>query len=92
MKLSETYFGAIDVIRERGWCQGELESKSGSVCMIGAMRVSSNSFAFDACYYFMNNVFSQLHVVKANDKHCESADDACAFLEIAACCAAAEGK
>ena len=92
MKLSEIYFGAIDVIRERGWCQGEFKSNDGGVCMIGAMHVFNKYYPFDAIYYFKNTVFPSLHPADANDKHCKTADDACAFLEIAACCAAAEGK
>ena len=92
MKLSEIYFGAIDVIHERGWCQFELQSKSGSVCMMGAMRVASDSFADEAKKYFADTVFPKLIVIEANDHVCQTADDACAFLEIAACCAAAERK
>ena len=92
MKLSEIYFGAIDVIRERGWCQKALQLQNGSVCMIGAMRVVSDMFADDARKYFTDTVFPTLNVVDANDLSCQTADDACAFLEIAACCAAAEEK
>ena len=92
MKLSEIYFGAIDVIRERGWCQGEFKSKNGSVCMIGAMEFFNKKYPFDSNDYFKNTVFPLLHPAYANDEVCQTADDACAFLEIAACCAAAKGK
>ena len=99
MKLSEIYFGAIDVIRERGWCQGDYSLRDGSVCMYGAMRVAaghspylSTSDTLDCVKHFRQSVFQRLQITDANDKHCKTADDACAFLEIAACCAAAEGK
>ena len=92
MKLSKIFFGAIEVIRKRGWCQSALELQDGSVCMIGAMRVSSKGFAEDARKYFTDTVFPTLIVVDVNDFSCKTADDACAFLEIAACCAVVEGK
>lgn len=33
--------GAIDILSERGWCQGTLIRYTGAVCMVGAMRIAA---------------------------------------------------
>ena len=38
MKASEVLRKSGDVLRERGWCQGEFDNLSGQRCALGAIR------------------------------------------------------
>ena len=38
---------AAEIIEQRGWCQGLLESSSGQVCALGAMDMLEHSMEFD---------------------------------------------
>lgn len=40
MKTSELLRKAADVMKERGYCVGELEDKDGRVCALGAMYIA----------------------------------------------------
>lgn len=35
--------GAIDVLHERGWCQGTLVNDAGNRCVLGALRVAADA-------------------------------------------------
>lgn len=41
MNTSEIYRKAADVIRERGWCQGQYEDRKGRVCIATAIHYAS---------------------------------------------------
>lgn len=43
MKTSEVLRKAGDVLRERGWHQGQFESPCGAVCVFGAVNVAITS-------------------------------------------------
>ena len=97
MKTSEVLFGAIDLLRDRGWIKGSFQSGKG-FCLVGAINQAC-SFdrlpdfrAYDRAFYALHTViFPCFSITSFNDEVCESVDDACAALEIAGCCAAAEG-
>ena len=97
MKTSEILFGAIELLRDRGWIKGSFKSRKG-YCLVGAINQlcnfdnSSDMHAYRCAFDSMNNViFPCFSITSFNDEVCESVDDACAALEIAACCSAAEG-
>jgi hypothetical protein len=43
VKTSEVLRKAGDVLRERGWCQGNLEEK-GRVCLLGATGIAAHGY------------------------------------------------
>ena len=93
MKTSEVLFSAIDLLRERGWIQGAYENRKGFCMSRAIIEVCGLDYVLaNHLIYAMNcNMFSACSIINFNDNHCESIDDACAALEIAACCSAAEG-
>ena len=97
MKTSEVLFDAIDLLRDRGWIKGGFESEKG-YCLQGAINEvchfdkSQGMRAFVHAYGALNTVIgTSFSITCFNDHDCESIDDACAALEIAGCCSAAEG-
>ena len=102
MKTSEVLFGAIDVLRERGWCQHIYEDKDGHICMMTAVMIASGKRSMKlmdwsdhavGCFAVMQTIMhvTECSVGEFNNFHCKSIDDACAALEIVACCSAAKG-
>lgn len=49
MKESAALRRTAQVLRERGWCQGEFASEYGECCVIGALRVAFGSLPTQLC-------------------------------------------
>lgn len=39
--IGERLLKAAQIIRERGWCQGQLRHESGAVCAMGAIEIAA---------------------------------------------------
>lgn len=90
MKQSEILYAAADYIRTHGWLRGEAGDHGGPRCISGAIW----SVTRDDVPWLLPTLLSVTgdNPARFNDKHCKTADDAIAALEIAADIAAAEGK
>lgn len=40
VELAEVLERAAEILDERGWCQGETQARSGSVCLVGSVNIS----------------------------------------------------
>jgi len=40
-KTGECYLKAIEIIEQKGWCQGKLMNNQGEVCMAGAIQMAT---------------------------------------------------
>lgn len=54
--ISTACLRAIEVLRERGWCQGTLEDPKGHVCAMGAVNI--------ACDYDIDLVYPTLRATE----------------------------
>lgn len=63
MTSKATAQDVMDVLNERGWCQGALEAVDGRVCLMGAMNVASfgNSQAVASHASLHGKVIHYLH-------------------------------
>jgi hypothetical protein len=98
MTPAEILDGAIDVIHERGWCQGALDMPDGRVCLMGACyQVTDNALTscnIDSAFlaiidvlherYGLSGGWSSVHPVAFyNDAHLSDADEAIEVLKLA---------
>ncbi|SRR5258706_12465283 len=40
-EIGECYLKAIEVIEQRGWCQGRLMDNQGKLCIVGAIQMTN---------------------------------------------------
>ncbi len=40
-EIGECYLKAIEIIEQRGWCQGRLTNPKGEVCITGAIQIAT---------------------------------------------------
>lgn len=56
-EVSKCILQAVEVIKERGWCQGKLHDASGQVCMAGAF---FTPLSCDHEVLFLRKVFNRI--------------------------------
>ena len=77
-------FKVADVIRERGWCQGQMFNRAGNVCIIGAINV-----AWDTDLISAWTVMERLNrytngITRWNDAPGRTVDEVLALIEAVA--------
>ena len=98
MKTSEILFRAREIQLERGRAFDCFENIRGGVCMIGAVRLACGAKSGHINFVGADRA---LHAIKKlvgkytqdfSDDDCKTKYDMAAAFEIAACCAAVDGK
>jgi hypothetical protein len=106
MKTSEILFKAREIQLKRGRANGYLELyPGGPTCMLGSISAAVSGYALDLACIPAKVLSAVLYVTEEpgffppivgavarfSNHHYETVEDMAAALEIAACCAAAEG-
>ena len=92
MKTSEILFRAREIQLERGRAYRTSMDEEGRVCMLRAIDLAADGDGYGAARRYLQECIGEEFISRFSDGVCKTKYDMAAALEIAACCASAEGK